>query len=170
MDSVTVAGIIISAAGAVIYMLWHISQKSSDRERQSADRMRSEDREMMLKTLSKIEASIDRQSDAYTDLSDAINKLSNLFEKQNLTIQVLERDMMQRFKDANKAITQALDAIETLRIRDIEGLRRRDHAIINKVTALDLQAKLHGWKIEKLDEIPPMPDLVAKTEGKLEET
>lgn len=172
MDQTTITGIIIAAFGATFYLLWDARQKTidkSDRDREAArlaekvtferiridekislEKARLEDRGEMKETLTRIQSSIDKQTGSQKELSDAINKVSSMFDKLNLTLQMVERESSNRFTELEKRISVVESHVETLRLRDIEGLRERIHDVFSNQCAMRMQGeKLNGWKFER---------------------
>lgn len=161
MDNATITGIIIAAFGTIIIFFWSFSQSALGRERAileksrleeklAMERVRVEDRDAMKETLTRIQNSIDRQTASHKELSDAINKVSNMFDKLNLTLQMVEKESIGRFQEIDKRIEH--------HHAEIEMLRTSRHRMLGYITAIRLQAQLKGWEFKGKEwDLPGVP-------------
>lgn len=170
MDPGLLTTIVVGSFGTLILLLWGWIQKQSTgakaeaearrieekanfearrlEEKVAQEKMRIEDRDAMKDTLKQIQSSIERQTQTHKELSDAINKVSNMFEKLNLTLQMVEKDSSNRFAELDKRIDMVGEHLESIRKREIAALWGRDHDLFAMLQVIRLQAEKHEWEFK----------------------
>lgn len=177
MNQALITSIIVASFGALLGVFWNWSQAALARERatternrieekMSAEKSRVEDRDGMKETLNRIQFSIDAQTKTHRELSDAINKVSSMFDKLNLTLQMVEKDSSNRFRELENRLDILGQNFEVFRNHDMEQLRARDHELFTFACAMRLQGELkntwtfkNDWKLPYINQVrPPMDE------------